>query len=195
MTITNEVTEVRMKKLFKLFNKFMLLIWRLGLGSYGNQTDFGGNVMVITQLGRKTGRIRRTPVNFAIIDEDIYCTSGFGRKSDWYHNIMANPEVQVWMPDGWWAGIAEDVSDTGKRIDLMRAVLIGSGFAAYLAGINPHKLSDMELDAATRPYRLIRIQRKQALTGPNGPGDLAWLWPLFTMLLLGFLIIKKRRKV
>ena len=195
MTIANEVTEARLKRLFKNFNKFMLLLWRLGLGSYGNQTAFGGYVLVITQIGRKTGKRRRTPVNYAIIDGDIYCTSGFGHRSDWYHNILANPEVQVWMPDGWWAGTAEDVSDAGNRIDIMRAVLIGSGFATYLAGINPHKLSDKELDAATKPYRLIRIQRKQALTGPHGPGDLAWIWPLSTMLLLGLLIIKKRRKV
>ncbi len=194
MTISNRETEAKLKRLFKLFNKFMLLLWRLGLGSIGNQTKYGGYVMVITQTGRKSGQVRRTPVNYAIIDGDIYCTSGFGRRSDWYHNILANPQVEVWLPDGWWAGHAEDVSEAENRIDLMRAVLIGSGFAAYLAGINPHKLSDEELEAATDTYRLIRIRREQAMTGTGGPGDLTWIWPLSTILLLVLLLAKKRSK-
>jgi deazaflavin-dependent oxidoreductase (nitroreductase family) len=194
MTISNRETEAKLKRLFKLFNKFMLLLWRLGLGSIGNQTRFGGYVMVITQTGRKSGQVRRTPVNYAIIDGDIYCTSGFGRRSDWYHNILANPQVEVWLPDGWWAGHAEDITEAENRIDLMRAVLIGSGFAAYLAGINPHKLSDEELEAATDTYRLIRIRREQAMTGTSGPGDLTWIWPLSTILLLVLLLAKKRSK-
>lgn len=194
MAISNRETEAKLKRLFKLFNKFMLLLWRLGLGSIGNQTRFGGYVMVITQTGRKSGRVRRTPVNYAMIDGDIYCTSGFGRRSDWYHNILANPEVEVWLPDGWWAGYADDVSMAENRIDLMRAVLIGSGFAAYLAGINPHRLSDEELKAATDTYRLIRIRREQAMTGTGGPGDLTWIWPLSTILLLFLLLAKKRSK-
>ena len=194
MTISNRETEAKLKRLFKLFNKFMLLLWRLGLGSIGNQTKYGGYVMVITQTGRKSGQVRRTPVNYAIIDGDIYCTSGFGRRSDWYHNILANPQVEVWLPDGWWAGHAEDVSEAENRIDLMRAVLIGSGFAAYLAGINPHKLSDEELEAATGTYRLIRIRREQAMTGTGGPGDLNWIWPLSTILLIVLLLAKKRSK-
>lgn len=195
MTISNRETEARLKYLFKYFNKFMLILWRLGLGSYGNQTRFGGYIMVITQTGRKSGQVRRTPVNYAIIDGDIYCTSGFGRRSDWYHNILAYPQVEVWLPDGWWAGYAEDISETENRIDLMRAVLIGSGFAAYLAGINPHRLSNEELGAATKTYRLIRIQRKHAMTGPHGPGDLTWIWPLSTIILLGLLMVKQRRKL
>lgn len=194
MTIENKDTEAKLKTLFRYFNKFMLTLWRLGLGSYGNGTDFGGYVMVVTQTGRKTGRKRRTPVNYAIIDGDIYCTSGFGRRSDWYHNILANPEVEVWLPDGWWAGTAEDVSEAENRIELMRAVLIGSGFAAYLAGINPRTFSDEKLEAVTKPYRLIRIRRTEALTGSGGPGELAWVWPLTTMLLLGWMLLRRRRR-
>lgn len=195
MTISNRETEARLKRLFKLFNKFMRLLWRLGLGSIGNRTRFGGYVMVISQTGRKSGRVRRTPVNYAIIDGDIYCTSGFGRRSDWYQNILANPQVEVWLPDGRWAGYAEDVSAVENRIDIMRAVLIGSGFAAYLAGINPHRLSDAELEAATQTYQLIRIHREKAMTGPGGPGDLAWVWPVSTIILIGLLLVKKRRKI
>ncbi len=168
---------------FKQFNRFMLLLWRLGLGSWGNQTRWGGYIMVLNHIGRKTGQLRRTPVNYAIVDGELYCTAGFGRGSDWYRNLRANPQVEVWLPgsrlsNSRWAGIAADVTDSAPNaLALLRQVLIGSGFAAYAAGINPIRMSDAELAAAVAQYRLIHIHRTALVTGPGGPGDLAWVWP------------------
>jgi hypothetical protein len=40
-------------------------------------------------------------------------------------------------------------------------------------------------------YRLIRIQREEAVTGAGGPGDLAWIWPLsIFMLIILFLVLR-----
>ena len=102
--------------------------------------------------------------------------------------------MEIWLPDGWWAGIAEDVSDCDARLPLLRQVLIGSGFAARVAGINPHTRTDEELANATTDYRLIRITRTEARTGPGGPGDKAWVWPVMMLLLLLLLLRPKRRK-
>lgn len=177
---------------FRYFNKFMLLLFRLGLGSYGNGTRWGGWIMVLSQRGRKTGLLRRTPLNYAFVNGDVYCLAGFGAQADWYRNILATPEVEVWLLDGRWAGIAEDVSDHPQRLELLRKVLVASGFASYAAGIDPLKLDDESLDALTQNYCLVRIRRKDALTGPGGPGDLAWVWPLATFILLP-LALKKCR--
>jgi len=68
--------------------------------------------------------------------------------------------------------------------------LIGSGVVAPLAGVNPHTLTDDALAAATANYHLIRIHRTEARTGTDGPGDLAWVWPLST---LGALILLAQR--
>ncbi len=76
---------------------------------------------------------------------------------------------------------------------LLRKVLIASGFAAYAAGIDPLRLSDAELEAVTGSYRLVRIRRTAALTGPGGPGDLAWVWPLATFLLLPLAFRRRKR--
>ena len=177
-------SEIILRKGFRSFNKFMLLLFRLGLGSYGNGTRWGGWIMVLSQRGRKTGLLRRTPLNYALVDGDVYCLAGFGAQADWYRNILANPEVEVWLVEGRWAGIAEDVSDHPQRLELLRKVLVASGFASYAAGIDPLKLDDESLDTLTQNYRLVRIRRKEALTGPGGPGDLAWVWPLATFILL-----------
>jgi len=174
-----------LKILFHYFNRFMLLIWRLGLGSWFEiWPKVSGRIMVITHTGRKSGLRRQTPANYAIVDGDIYCTAGFGAKCDWYRNLKANPQVEVWLPDGWWRGVANEVTDTEARLGLMRQVLIGSGFASFAAGINPYKISDAQLAGVTREYKLMRIHRVEARTGPGGPGDLAWFWPLAVLLLL-----------
>ena len=194
MSTMDPQTEERLRQLFKKFNRFMMLVWRLGLGKWLNAwPSVGGRIMVITHTGRKTGRKRRTPVNYNVVDGEIYCTAGFGSKSDWYRNVMADPRTEVWLPDGWWAAVIEDASDHENRTDLMRQVLIGSGIVAPLFGIDPKKLSDAELEEVTAPYCLLHVKRQEARTGSDGPGELAWIWPLATMILLPLILWRRKR--
>ncbi len=193
MTYSPE-TEATLRKTFKRFNQFMLAIWRLGLGGYGNPTKLGGAVMVIKHKGRKTGLTRYAPVNFAELDGEIYCIAGFGIKTHWYQNIMADPNVELWLPDSRWAGAAEDVTETEQRVRIMRAVLVASGFAGPLFGANPRKMSDGHVEELLESYRIVHIQRSQPVTGPGGPGDLAWIWPLATFVLAGLLLRRRKRE-
>ena len=174
--------EERLRQGFKTLNRLMLFMWRLGFGQWLHHPKLGGCIMVITHTGRKSGRRRRTPVNYARVGNDVYCTAGFGAGSDWVRNILVHPNVEVWLPDGWWAGVADDVTGwpASRRLPLLRQVLINSGFAARMAGIDPKQMSDAELAAITEPYRLVRIERTVARTGPGGPGDLAWVWQVTT---------------
>jgi deazaflavin-dependent oxidoreductase (nitroreductase family) len=183
-----------LRRMFKIFNRFMLLMWRLGLGGWFRYPRLGGQIMVILHVGRKSGRQRQTPVNFAIVDGELCCTAGFGHTADWYRNTRVQPKVEVWMPHGRWMGEVEDITDSEDYAHLMREVLIGSGFAARLAGINPHAMDDDALIAATRGYRLLHIRRMRAATGPGGPADLAWIWPAATFLLILWMWRPFRRK-
>jgi deazaflavin-dependent oxidoreductase (nitroreductase family) len=182
MTTGISPIETRLRTGFKYFNRSMLLLWRLGLGCWLNSWPLvGGQIMVLTTVGRTSGLPRQTPLNYAIVDGRVYCTAGFGSLSDWYRNIRANPMVELWLPDGWWAGVADEVTDGEARLPLLRQVLIGSGIVAPLAGVDPHTLTDEELATATANYHVIRIHRTEARTGAGGPGDLAWVWPLSTL--------------
>jgi deazaflavin-dependent oxidoreductase (nitroreductase family) len=183
--------EQKLRQGFRYLNRFMVFMWRLGLGRFMSRREFTGQIMVITHTGRKSGLRRRTPVNYALVDGEVYCTAGFGAQSDWYRNIQADPQVEVWLPDGWWAGVAEDVSTAPRRLELLRQVLIASGFASYAAGIDPFKISDAELARVSEKYRLVRIRRSLPCTGTDGPGDLAWVWMAST---LGLLLALMRRK-
>lgn len=196
MTLTLTAQEERLRQAFKIMNRFMLTMWRLGLGGMMNAwPETGGRIMVLTHTGRKSGLRRRTPVNYAEVAGQVYCTSGFGAGSDWYKNMIAQPQVEVWLPQGWWQAVAEEVPQEDEHwLYLLRQVLIGSGFAARVAGINPHTISDDELAEVAKDYRLFRIRRKEACTGPEGPGDLAWVWPLATFVLLPLALRRRNRR-
>lgn len=182
--------ETLRKRVFRVLNFFQVLMWRLGLGRWLSMfPSTTGTYLVLTHYGRKSGRKYRTPVNFAQFEGDLYITAGFGSVSDWYQNIIANPQVEVWLPDGWYVATANDVKVDHETLPILRKILINSGFAAPMMGIHPNRLSDDELLELCKEYRLVRIQRSAPRTGNDGPGDLVWLWPLLVILL-----VTKRRK-
>jgi deazaflavin-dependent oxidoreductase (nitroreductase family) len=194
MTTVELEMDAKVRQGFKYFNRFMLLMWRLGLGTWVNAwPEVGGRIMVITHTGRKSGLKRHSPVNYALIGGELYCIAAFGEASDWYNNIKANPAVEVWLSDGWWAGTAEEVSDPSARLLLIRQVLINSGAVAPLMGVKPREMTDEALDAFIHDYRLIHIHRTAPRTGPGGPGDLAWMWPIAVFVFL-VLLLKRRKR-
>ena len=147
-----------LRKTFHGMNRFMVWMWKMGWGRALNIWPAGfGRIMVIKHRGRKSGKEYLTPVNYAILDGVIYSTAGFGAVSDWYRNMLANPRVELWLPEGKRFYCAEDISDSPRRLLLIRQVIIASGFAGPLFGINPQKLNDEQLDAVSKEYRLVHF--------------------------------------
>jgi deazaflavin-dependent oxidoreductase (nitroreductase family) len=147
-----------LRKVFHALNRFMVFMWKIGWGKWMNfWPAVIGRIMVIKHRGRKSGKEYLTPVNYAIVDGEIYCTAGFGSISDWYRNMQANPNIELWLPEGKRKARAEDVSDSPNRLFLLRMVIIASGFAGPLFGINPKKLNDEQLDALSKDYRLVHF--------------------------------------
>jgi deazaflavin-dependent oxidoreductase (nitroreductase family) len=193
--MTEQNSADKMRAGFRTFNRFMVALWRLGLGRFVNWSPrYGGRIMVITHNGRKSGIRRQSPVNYAIIDDDLYCTAGFGKNCDWYKNIKTNPGVEVWLPDGWYEGVAEEVTNPELRLPILREVLKNSGFASYAAGVDPYGISDEQLESLTREYKLVRIHRTGARTGRGGPGEFSWVWPLATFVLLPMVFIGRGKR-
>lgn len=147
-----------LRRVFHAMNPFMVFMLRIGLGRTMNiMPSVSGRIMVIEHRGRKSGKKYLTPVNYALVDGEVYCTAGFGSVSDWYKNIMANPQVVLRLPEGKRKARAEDVTDSPRRVFLMRQVIIGSGFAGPLFGVDQRKLNDEQLDAVTKEYRLVHF--------------------------------------
>ena len=164
--------------LFKNFNRIMLLLWRLGLGAWINIWPQGfGRLMVVTHTGRKSRTRRQTPVNYAVINGEVYCTAARGVHSDWYQNIVTNPHVEIWLPDSWWAGTAEDVTDQDDSLEKMRMVIMACGFVGRLFGLDACSMSDEDFRNATRlfqdpdfdgePVSIIEPKPEDPLTPPE----------------------------
>ncbi len=147
-----------LRRFFHTMNRFMVWMWKRGWGKWINfWPAVIGRIMVIKHRGRKSGREYLTPVNYAIVEGEIYCMAGFGSISDWYRNMLVNPRVELWLPDGKSVACAEDVSDSPNRVFLLRQVVIASGFAGPLFGMNPRKLNDEQMDNATKECRLVHF--------------------------------------
>ncbi len=151
-----------LRKFFHSMNRFMVWMWKKGYGKQINVWPEGlGRIMVIKHRGRKSGKEYLTPVNYATVDGEVYCMAGFGSISDWYRNILVNPQVELWLPDEEFSACAEDISDSPNRLFLLRQVVIASGFAGPLFGINQKKMNDEQFDKATRESRLVHFVKNE----------------------------------
>jgi deazaflavin-dependent oxidoreductase (nitroreductase family) len=163
------------RTIFRIVNRFFMVpMFRLGLGPFfGNPAS--GYIMVMRVVGRKTGKTRYVPVNYAIQKGSVYCLSGFGR-SPWFLNIMANPDIELILPGGAIAGHAEEVTDPAERAAVVRPILRNAGFAAIFEGLNPWKASDEALAAKTAEQPILRIRPAGIANGASDPGGWAWAW-------------------
>jgi hypothetical protein len=173
-----------MRRFFRLLNKiFMVPIFLLGFGPFfGN--PFSGFIMVLKTTGRKTGKIRYSPVNYAIFDGKVYCLSGFRKDSDWYRNLRLHPAVEAILPGGAIAGFTTVITDPVFRVIAIRKILQNAGFAGFFEGYNPFRISDEEMVQKTADIPLICILPTGIGSGAFDPGGWAWVWTPVSIILL-----------
>ncbi len=149
-----------LQRTFKRLNPNVLRLWRWHLGwAMSVVPPITGTTMVVTHVGRTSGLRRQTPLNYAVLEGDVWCTTH--ERAQWLRNVGANPDVTVWLPlRRPRRGRAEILPVDDAHVDRLRAVLLASGFAAgHFAGLNPRLDSDTVLLAESRDYRLVRIRR------------------------------------
>ncbi len=175
-----------MRRIFWFLNKFFMVpMFRLGLGPFfGNPLT--GYIMVMRVIGRRTGKVRLTPVNYAIYKGKVYCISGGRKTSDWYKNLLANPEVELILPGGCLYARVEEVAALDDRCLIVRRILQNAGFAGFFEGYNPWRISDEDLMQKSSDLPLMRFHPLGPGSGPSDAGGWAWVW---TFLLTVFLIV------
>lgn len=85
----------RSYKWFRRLNKIVVPLYRFRILPF---FGIGWAILMLTTIGRRTGKTRRTPVEFHRVDGVIHIAAARGEKTDWVRNIRANPErvkVQV----------------------------------------------------------------------------------------------------
>ncbi len=85
-------------RLLKFFFKMPLFMHKIGFGGW--ERIIGAQWMLITTIGRKTGKRRETMVDVMKYDkanDTYFIEAAYGARADWYKNIQSNPvfEAQV----------------------------------------------------------------------------------------------------
>jgi deazaflavin-dependent oxidoreductase (nitroreductase family) len=170
----------------------MVPMFRLGFGPFvGN--SISGYIMVLKTVGRRTGKVRYAPVNYAIHKGNVYCMAGGGRISDWYRNMITAREVEAILPAGSVFGAVGEVSDLEERRVVLRKILQNAGFAGFFTGFNPFTVKDEELMRKTDEMPLLRIHPVGIGNGAFDPGGLAWFWTTVSIILIILIIFAMNR--
>lgn len=109
---------------FKWLFKAPLLHYKLGLGWM-----VGKLFLVLTTIGRKSGKPRRTPLEYSYdpVTDTYVIVAGWGGRTDWFHNVSANPNVEVWAGRRKFKARAERMADAEVAAWMKEAIRINPG--------------------------------------------------------------------
>ncbi|MBM3137625.1 MAG: hypothetical protein FJZ98_05505 [Chloroflexi bacterium] len=175
----------------KILNPVVVILWRLGLGRLFNILPaVAGRTMIIKHYDLKNGTPIFTPVNFSERENVIICSTHQRSNPELGQNLMANSQVEIWLPDGWYAGQADLVELPSDRLPLLQSLFSDNPLLARITGIDMQAEGE-EFESAVNDLSIVRITRQSPRTGVNGPGGLSWLWPFILVFVLG---LRPRRR-
>ena len=96
--------------LFRVFIRFQIAVFRWTNGRAMSAMR-GMPILLLTTVGRKTGKRRTTPLMYIRDGERYVITAsnnGKARHPAWFHNLQASPQVQIEVP--------------GERLDVSASV-------------------------------------------------------------------------
>jgi deazaflavin-dependent oxidoreductase (nitroreductase family) len=151
---------------------------KAGLGRFVSN-PLTGYLMILRTRGRKSGQMRDAPLGYAIVGDHVYCIAGFGRKTHWLANALADPKVEVILPGRAFSGIAEEVTDGAERLSVLPPLLRSMGVVAGAMGMgNAWKMTPEDISLKCEGLPLVRITATGIAAGPDDPGGWFWVVPI-----------------
>lgn len=165
---------------------------RAGLGRYISN-PLTGYLMILQTRGRKSGELREAPLGYTIVGEHVYCVAGFGRRTHWFQNVLADPGVEVILPGRAFSGVAEEVTDPDERIRVLPPLLRSMGVVAGMVGMgNPWRDTPQEIARKCEGMPLVRIRATGIAAGPEDPGGRFWVMPIVASAVLAVVLLRRR---
>jgi deazaflavin-dependent oxidoreductase (nitroreductase family) len=109
--------------IFRKSKFFWRLIGKMNprmIANYGKNPRLGRFILLLTTYGRKTGRLRVTPVQYVEEDGIFYVGAGRGAEADWFRNLCANQQVSVQVGERHFAGLAQVMTDPLQVADFLQ---------------------------------------------------------------------------
>jgi deazaflavin-dependent oxidoreductase (nitroreductase family) len=124
-----------------------VLLYKLGLGGILRK-----RILLLTTVGRKSGRRRTTPLQYRRGDSDlIYVGSVWGTHADWYRNLLADNRVEVQIGSKRFKAKALPVTDPNEEAFVIEL---------YKRGVS-RKLANYLLSKSGMPA-IVAIKREEA---------------------------------
>jgi F420H(2)-dependent quinone reductase len=119
--------------IFRFFMTIYVFLYRLTGGNFGGKVQ-GLSVLLLTTVGRKTGKKRITPLGYFEHDGYYVITAsnaGFDTHPAWFHNLKRHPQVAVQIGDKQFTASAELAKPTMRGQLWAELVQRAPGYAAY----------------------------------------------------------------
>ena len=167
-----------LRRAYDLLNRwFMVPVHRLGLGAW-IATPLGGHMLLLRVRGRKTGQGRYVPLSYVIADGSAWVLAGYGVRTQWYRNILADPEVDAWLPGRVARCRATEARDPSDRARIIPLLARSIGLPGVMLGGDPWHATDDDILAVASWVPLVRLDPVAGpiAAGPDDPGGHAWIW-------------------
>ncbi len=153
--------------------KLPIIWWRLGL-----RPRLGHFICLITTWGRRSKLPRHTMLTYGREGATIYLLAGWGARSDWYQNMVANPRVTVQVNDVTYYARARRVTDAAEFTQQLRVVFQTGGDAYFRPWLESLGIAYDLDDAVAKRDRiyLVALDPSDEPGPPPMPVDLAWVW-------------------
>ena len=150
---------------------WLRLLLRLPIALYRVRLGWllGQRFLLLEHIGRKSGQIRRTVVEVVGHDrtsDTYYIVSGWGKRANWYQNLLATPKITIQVGRRRLHVFAEPVSPAeGVRVLLeyrQKHPLATRELSRMLVGADLAKATPEELKNIVRESLLMVALRPQA---------------------------------
>jgi len=155
-----------------------LLYWRLGLKPLLVRARFF-RFLVLTTKGRKSRLARHTMLAHFVLDGRIYIGAGWGKRTQWYQNILVDPRVTVQARGSAFGAVARLVTDDEQLRRLYWHAREKSLKWMWKRSLDSWEIRDEAEDFVAKKDRIpfLRLDRVGECPLPPLRADLVWVWP------------------
>ena len=170
-----------------LFYKAPLVQHRLGLGPLLRRFF---RVLVLTTRGRKSGRPRHTMLEHTWHNGRAYIAPGWGERTLWYQNILADPRVTVQRSASPYGAVAVRVTEDSELAELYRAMAGKS--PVWKEYLDSWGIQDTLEDYLAKKERLVVLRLDPTPDVPLPPlrADLVWVWPVVAVAIVALAVLR-----
>lgn len=120
---------------FRTFTRIHIFFYRLTGGKFAGKVQ-GLQVLLLMTTGRKTGKIRTTPLGhfeygggYVIIASN----AGFDTYPAWFHNLKSNPQATIQVGNEW-LDVKAEIAEADMRNQLWAQLIkLSPSYANYAA--------------------------------------------------------------